>query len=145
MKRDSRLSLALHVLLHMSELSVAVTSDDLGTMLDANPVVLRRTLGGLRDAGIVRSEKGHGGGWSIARDLAHVTLAEVYDALGDITLFGIGHRDDQPTCPIERAVNRALGDTLAEAEQLVKARLRSVMVADLLEGARRARKKPPYA
>ena len=69
MNRDSRLSVALHVLLHMSEMRSAVTSEALGSMMNTNPVVIRRTLGGLRDAGVVAAEKGHGGGWTLARDL----------------------------------------------------------------------------
>jgi DNA-binding IscR family transcriptional regulator len=102
----------------------------------ANPVVLRRTLAGLRDAGIVRSEKGHGGGWSLARDLDMVTLADVYAALGVTTIFTIGQREPRPRCRLEQAVNRAIADTLTEAEALLMARLGSVTVADVLAEAR---------
>src|SRR5262245_58866870 len=137
MRRDSRLSVALHVLLHMSEMDDVVTSETLALMMGMNPVVLRRTLSGLREAGIVGSEKGHGGGWSLARDLRTVTLGDVFDALGTTTLFGIAPRDENAACLIERAVNRAVGDVLAEAEQLLAARLRSIPVADILVGARR--------
>jgi DNA-binding IscR family transcriptional regulator len=139
MNRDSRLSVALHVLLHMSEMRSAVTSEVLGSMMTTNPVVIRRTLGGLRDAGIVAAEKGHGGGWTLARDLRTVTLGDVYDALGTTTPFGIGVRDPQPTCPIEKGVNRALGEALREAEALLMTRLRSVAVTDILKKATRNR------
>jgi DNA-binding IscR family transcriptional regulator len=61
MTRDSRLSVALHVLLHMKQMERAATSEELGSMMEVNPVVIRRTLGGLREAGIVVAEKGHGG------------------------------------------------------------------------------------
>ena len=63
MKRDSRLSGVLHVLLHMAEHDGPLTSDILAKAMDTNPVVIRRILGGLREQGYVRSEKGHGGGW----------------------------------------------------------------------------------
>lgn len=139
MNRDSRLSVALHVLLHMSETGSAVTSEALGSMMDTNPVVIRRTLGGLRDAGIVAAEKGHGGGWSLARDLGSVSLADVYEAIGFSTLFGIGPRDPNPTCPIESAVNRTLGGALEEAEALLMKRLRSVAVGDIVKKASRKR------
>jgi len=137
--RDSRLSVALHVLLHMSEMRSAVTSEALGSMMSTNPVVIRRTLGGLRDSGIVAAEKGHGGGWTLARDLRSVTLADVYDALGTMTPFGIGVRDPQTTCPIEKGVNRALVGALREAEVLLMTRLRSVAVTDILKKATRSR------
>ena len=138
MNRDSRLSVALHVLLHMSKMESAVTSEALGSMMKTNPVVIRRTLGGLRDAGIVAAEKGHGGGWTLARDLRSVTLADVYEALGTTTPFGIGVRDPKPTCPIEKGVNRVLGGALREAETLLMARLQSTTVADILSNATRS-------
>lgn len=113
-------------------------------MLKMNPVLVRRTIGGLRDAGIVRSEKGHGGGWRLARALDAVTLADVYDALGIPTVFSIGHREQRPRCLLEQAVNRAVGAALDEAEALLLARLRSVSVKDLTAdiplSARRAQK-----
>ena len=83
MKRDSRLSGVLHVLLHMAEVEGPVTSEAMARAMQTNPVVIRRIMAGLRDAGFVRSEKGHGGGWTIARDLAAITLREVYMALGE--------------------------------------------------------------
>src|SRR3546814_14210830 len=67
MKRDSRLSGVLHVLLHMAEAGGPLTSASLAKAMQTNPVVVRRILAGLREAGFVRSEKGHGGGWKIAR------------------------------------------------------------------------------
>ncbi|HEY2369071.1 MAG TPA: Rrf2 family transcriptional regulator [Polyangiaceae bacterium] len=137
MNRDSRLSVALHVLLHMREMDGPVTSETLGSMMDTNPVVIRRTLGGLREAGIVAADKGRGGGWSLAADLAKVSLADVYESLGVANTFGIGLREEAPRCPLERGVNRVVGDALAGAEAHLMERFRSVNVADLLETARK--------
>jgi len=123
----------------MSDRDVPVTSEDLGSRMEVHPVVVRRTLAGLRDAGIVVAEKGRGGGWSIARDLAAVSLGDVHDAIGPKALFGIGVRDPHPRCPLERAVNQAVEGALREAEELFTDRLRSVSVADLLRTARPAR------
>src|SRR3546814_19112053 len=82
MKRDSRLSGVLHVLLHMAEAGGPLTSASLAKAMQTNPVVVRRILAGLREAGFVRSEKGHGGGWTIARDLSAITMRDVSDAIG---------------------------------------------------------------
>jgi DNA-binding IscR family transcriptional regulator len=137
MNRDSRLSVSLHVLLHMSEQDAAMTSEALGSMMDTNPVVLRRTLAGLRDAGIVSAEKGHGGGWALARELTAITVGDVYEAIRPGTLFGIGPRDPDTRCPIEQAVNAAVDDALVEAEALVVRRLRALSLADVLRRAKR--------
>jgi DNA-binding IscR family transcriptional regulator len=121
----------LHVLLHMAGTGKPVTSEQLAGYLDTNAVVVRRTMSGLREAGIVRSEKGHGGGWTIARDLSAITLADIYAGLGAPALFAIGNRNDNPNCLVEKAVNKALADTLREAEAMVVSRLGGVSLADI--------------
>lgn len=131
MSRDTRLSGVLHVLLHMAEHEGPVTSEVLARAMQTNPVVIRRIMAGLREAGLVRSEKGHGGGWTLACDLDAVTLADIYRALGDPPLFAIGHRSDAPDCLVEQAVNAALGRTLAEAEALVLASFATVTLSAL--------------
>lgn len=131
MKRDSRLSGVLHVLLHMAEVRGPVTSDAMARAMHTNPVVIRRIMAGLRDRGFVRSEKGHGGGWTIARDLAAITLRDVYEALGEPRLFAIGNRTDAPGCLVEQAVNAALDDAFRDAEALLLERFGAVTLAQL--------------
>lgn len=123
--------------MHMEETAGIMTSEALAPKLDTNPVVLRRTMGHLREAGIVRSEKGRGGGWSLARPLGLITLADVYDALAITNPFGIGWRSPSPNCLLERTANDAIGAALADAEATLKARLRLVTVAELVDSARR--------
>ena len=48
MKRDSRLSSMLHLLIHMAQAGQPLTSEALARMLKTNPVLVRRTLAGLR-------------------------------------------------------------------------------------------------
>lgn len=131
MRIDSRLSRMLHALIHMDHLPGAATSETLAGMLNTNPVVVRRTMAGLRTHGLVTSEKGHGGGWALARPLAEISLLDIYRALGDPPLFAIGLADDDPRCPIERAVNVALSDALAEAQSKLLERFAAVTLADL--------------
>lgn len=131
MKRDSKLSSVLHVLLHMADAGRPLISDELAGYLDTNPVVVRRTLAGLRERGYVASEKGHGGGWTIACDLAAVTLRDVYEAVGAPSVLALDHRSENPACLVEQAVNAALDDAFREAEALLVARLGEVTLADL--------------
>lgn len=137
MRRDSRLSGVLHVLLHMAQKDEPVTSEVLAKAMDTNPVVLRRVMAGLRDQGYVRSEKGHGGGWTLACDLEKVTLRDVYTALGSPALLAMGNRTDTPGCIVEAAVNAALGKSFDAAESLLLARLGEVTLAALSADVRR--------
>jgi Rrf2 family protein len=133
MKRDSRLSDVLHVLLHMAEHAEPSTSELLAKAMRTNPVVIRRVLAGLRERGLVRSEKGHGGGWTLARELSHITLRDVYDAIGAPSLIALGHRSEHPECLVEKAVGNVLDGAFHEAEALLLARFDDVTLASLQE------------
>jgi DNA-binding IscR family transcriptional regulator len=125
------LSGVLHVLLHMAEQSGPVTSEVLAKAIDTNPVVVRRIMAGLRDQGYVRSEKGHGGGWTLACDLSKVTLRDIYTALGSPALLAMSNRAETPGCLVEQAVNAALNQAFEDAEALLLVRLGQVTLAML--------------
>jgi len=131
MRRDSRLSRMLHVLIHMGKHQSHSTSEQIATQLGTHAVVVRRTMAGLRKHGYVRSEKGHGGGWVLARSLADMTLLDVYRALGEPPIFAIGETTDHAECLVEQAVNTALADALQEAEAALLARFGSVTLAEI--------------
>ena len=131
MRRDSRLSGVLHVLLHMAQREGPVTSEVLAKAMDTNPVVIRRVMAGLRDQGYVQSEKGHGGGWTLSCDLSKVTLCDIYTALGSPALLAVGNRTEAPGCIVEEAVNAALNGSFQEAESLLLSRLSEVTLAML--------------
>ena len=136
MRRDSRLSGVLHVLLHMAQHEGPVTSEVLAKAMETNPVVIRRILGGLREHGYVRSEKGHGGGWTLSCDLSKVTLRDIYAALGSPSLLAMSNRTEAPGCLVEQAVNAALDQAFHDAEALLLSRLGEVTLAMLGEDLR---------
>ncbi|MGQ0556022.1 MAG: Rrf2 family transcriptional regulator [Nitrospiraceae bacterium] len=131
MMKDNRLSGALHVLLHLAMQDSPVTSERLAQMLDTNPVVIRRLMSGLREQGYVRSEKGHGGGWTLDCDLTKVTLRDIFTALGSPSILALGSRNKIPACLIEQAVNAALGEAFHAAEALLLERFGDVTLAKL--------------
>lgn len=115
----------------MAQLGGAVTSEVLAKAMQTNPVVIRRIMAGLRDQGYVQSEKGHGGGWTLACDLAKVTLRDIYAALGSPSLLAMGNRTESPGCLVEEAVNAALGRSFHDAESLLLSRFGEVTLAML--------------
>lgn len=131
MKRNSRLSAALHALVHMAERNGRpMTSEQLAACLHTNPVVVRRVIAGLRDAGIVASSKGHGGGLTLGRPAEEISIADVSAALGE-SLVTIGTEAESPGCLVERSVTARLESARLEAERLLAARLRTITLADL--------------
>ena len=134
MKRNGRLSVALHVLLHMAgRENGAMTSEELAVCAGTHAVVIRRTFAGLREAGIVTSVKGHGGGWRLARPLSAITLYDVQHAI-DEKVAAVQAAAPGGGCLIERVVRGALDDTVAAANALIDARLAAITLQQLLDG-----------
>ncbi|MFL1512761.1 Rrf2 family transcriptional regulator [Pseudomonas prosekii] len=131
MRNDTRLSRMLHVLIHMARHDQPATSDTIAQMLGTNPVVVRRTMALLKKEGYVRSEKGHRGGWTLAKPLAEMTLLNIHQALGSSSLFAIGLSTDHPQCLVEQAVNAALTEAFDAAQALLIDRLGSVTLEQL--------------
>lgn len=138
MKSSERLSAALHVLVHMAERpDAALTSAAMAAFVGTNPVVIRRGFAGLREAGIVTSVKGHGGGWRLARPAEAITLAEIQRALGERVVALTAFDVPQPTCLILQAVTAALDEAMQEAERALDRRLTTLTLADIAADARR--------
>ncbi|WP_299866775.1 Rrf2 family transcriptional regulator [uncultured Hoeflea sp.] len=138
MRQDNRLSRVLHALLHLDGMDKPATSEQIAQMLQTNAAVVRRTMSGLRDAGIVTSTKGHGGGWSLAKPLDEITLLAIYNALGPPQLFAIGNDDENPSCLLARSAYAATNEALDAARQHFEQSLERVTVAQLAEHQRSA-------
>lgn len=132
MKRNSRLSLALHTLSHMAGDPDRVrTSADIADHAGTNPVVVRRVLGKLREAGLLNSEKGHAGGWKLAKSAESITLADVYLALDERLVSG-GDQDIEPSnCSVETGIQTRVADLLQEIEESLVQRLRETSITDV--------------
>ena len=131
MKRSSRISVALHLLAHMAaKPDEPVVSEALAAWADTNPVVIRRTFAGLREAGILASTKGAGGGWRLAKPADKITLAQIQAALGE-TLVAFDPAEESPGCLVEQAVNETLAGVRREVEALLAERLSHITLADL--------------
>lgn len=133
MRGDSRMSRMLHVLIHLGRHAESMTSETIAKMLNTNPVVVRRTMAGLRERGYVQSEKGHGGGWRLSKTLHEISLLDVYDALERPELFCLVASSDHAGCLVEIAVNEALEDARREAEALLLSRFSTIRLSDIAD------------
>jgi len=129
MKRNSRLSLALHTLSHMAgEPGRVRTSADIADHAGTNPVVVRRVLGKLRDAGLLTSEKGHAGGWQLARSANSITLADVYLALDERLVAGTVSDAEPSHCSVETGLQARVSEVLQDIETSLVERLRETTI-----------------
>ena len=139
MKRNSRLSLALHTLSHMAgEPDRLRTSADIAKHAGTNPVVVRRVLGRLRKAGLLTSEKGHAGGWRLARPPQDVTLADIYLAL-DESLIATETEEHTSNCSVEHALQRKVSAVMVDIERSLIERLSATTIAEVCSAGMSAR------
>ncbi len=132
MKRNSRLSLALHTLSHLAGDPDRVrTSADIADHAGTNPVVVRRVLGKLREAGLLSSEKGHAGGWRLARPARSITLADVYLALDERLVSGSDSDAEPSQCSVETDLQTRVAEVLEEIEESLVQRLRETSITDV--------------
>ena len=132
MKRNSRLSLALHTLSHMAGDPGRIrTSADIADHAGTNPVVVRRVLGKLREAGLLTSEKGHAGGWRLAKPAQGITLADIYLALDERLVSGNDGAIEPSHSNVESNLQSRVAEVLDEIEENLVKRLRETSISDV--------------
>jgi len=104
------------------------TSAAIAEHAGTNPVVVRRVLGRLRRAGLLYSEKGHAGGWRLAKSPQHITFADVYLAL-DERLIAPDTGTEEPQCSVEHSLHRTVTGVLDEVERSLIHRLAQTSIA----------------
>lgn len=142
MAANSRLTIAVHAL---AWLALAhrrgrhqLTSDQVAASVNTNPVIIRRSLGELRRAGLVSVRRGAGPGWTLARRPEDITLLDVYEAVEPRPLFALHHAEPNLDCPVGRGIRPALHGVYAGAEQALRAELGGTSIADVLRETLRA-------
>jgi DNA-binding IscR family transcriptional regulator len=130
------MTIAVHVLAWMALAQrrglAVLTSDQVAASVNTNPVIIRRSLGELRRAGLVHVRYGAGAGWSLARPPEEIALLEVYDAVGQEPLFAMHRGEPNLECPVGRGIRPALGRVYGEIEQALRRELACTSVADVL-------------
>ena len=133
---NSRLTIAVHALAWLALArrrgKDVLTSDQVAASVNTNPVVIRRSLGELRQAGLVEVRHGAGAGWSLAWDPEEITLLDVYHAVEHGPLFGMHHTEPNLQCPVGRGIQPALGAVYGAIEQTVRRELGRTSIADVL-------------
>ncbi len=111
-----------------------LSSEEMAASADANPVYVRRVLGRLREAGIVSSRPGAGGGWALVRDPAEITLGDVWRAIqSDDRLLGL--HQVNPQCEVGQSIEGHLAAIDRRVGAAVESELDRITVAEMLPRA----------
>ncbi len=130
---SSRVAVAVHVLAYMAwKRSEAQTSERIASSVNTNPVVVRRIVGALRNAGMVSVQPGVGGGATLARDPADISLLDVYRAVEDgDELFSLPASQPSRSCNVGGHIRDVLRPIFCSAHRAMEGVLGEVTIADV--------------
>ena len=125
MQISSRFTIAIHMLTCMETFKedYKITSDFLASSINVNPVIIRRILSQLRDAGMIE-----------IKPLSEITFLDVYQAVECIeenTLFHF-HENPNRACPVGKNIHNILDDKLLRVQQAMERELASITLEDVM-------------
>ncbi len=134
MQISSRFTLAVHIFACIDTFGneYKVTSDFLSKSTNVNPVIIRKILGQLKGAGLLKVTRGAGGA-AAARPLHEITFLDIYRAVeciegGELFHF---HENPNPACPVGMNIHFILDDKLLRIQNAMEKELASITLADL--------------
>jgi len=136
MQVSSRFTIAIHMFacIDYFEEDYKITSDFLAVSVNVNPVVIRRIMTQLREAGLVSVARGTGG-ITLARPAEEITFLDVFNAvesLDDGKLFHF-HENPNAECPVGANIHLILDDKLDRVQQALEDELSSITIADVVK------------
>lgn len=134
MQISSRFTIAIHMLACMDVFQdeYKITSDFLASSIHVNPVIIRKILSQLKDAGLIEVKRGPGGA-TLAKPLNEITFFDVYqsvECIEDHTLFHF-HENPDPDCPVGKNIHRVLDDKLLRIQGAMEQELKVITLADV--------------
>ena len=134
MQTSSRLSTATHmmILIYMLGDKHRLTSESIAKSVQVNPVMIRRLLGSLKEAGLVSVAPGKGGAKAL-KNAEEVTLWDLYAAVeapAEECVFGF-HDCDRSHCPVAKNMHAVLDKHLQDAQDAMRESLQKVTMADI--------------
>ena len=134
MQISSRFTIAIHIFscINTFEDEHRITSDFLASSIQVNPVIIRKLLGQLREAGLITVQRGSGGA-SLAKPAEEITLLDIFNAVESIEdgkLFHF-HENPNPQCPVGRSIHPVLDGRLDQIQKAMEREMQSITLADI--------------
>lgn len=117
---NTRFATALHILTLLADSKGEwLSSEWIAASINVNPVIVRKELGVLHDAGLVQSRKGKTGGSTLAKSSTEITLDTIYLAVKNADVLGKKNAKPNPKCPIGKVINQKLDSLFTSIDQSV--------------------------
>ena len=133
MLSNTRFAMAVHLLCALAwNEGRLIGSEDLAYSIGTNPSFLRGLIVDLREAGLLETRQGKGGGSMLARPAGAITLNDVYRATESKPALRAHVPDCDSICVVARNMDRLLKKVNERIEDTLAAELKRTTVADLV-------------
>jgi Rrf2 family protein len=132
--KSCRFSFAVHVMAVLAiERDECCSSSRLAETVNTNPVVIRRLLLELHNAGLVRTRRGPQGGAVLSRGPERITLLQIQAAVDPQELFGLHPNPPSAECPVGRRIEDVMEYIQRRATRSYTQELRKITLQDVVE------------
>ncbi|EIP96589.1 putative transcriptional regulator [Opitutaceae bacterium TAV1] len=134
MSGNSRFAVSVHVLAYLAyKAGASVTSAEIASSVDTNPVVIRRQLSALVRARLVIAHKGASGGFSLTSAPANITLLDIHRAVEPQPAHSLARFAPNHKCPVGARIETILRAAFFKAQAGMEAELARISLADILQ------------
>ena len=107
-----------------------LSSETLALTVNTNAVVIRRMLLDLKNAGLIETQRGPGGGARLAKPANCITLDDIHRAVaGEIAMFGAHPNPPAQGCMVGREIQGVLREVSARAARAVQREFAAITLA----------------
>lgn len=131
---NTRFATALHILTLLADKDEEwMRSEWMAGSININPVIVRKELSVLNEAGFVISRKGKDGGFKLSKPSSEITLAEIYLTVKNADVLGKRNQNPNPKCPIGKDINKQLDHLFMEIDHSVEDKLKGKTLKNFVE------------
>ncbi|TZF94249.1 Rrf2 family transcriptional regulator [Chryseobacterium panacisoli] len=117
---NTRFATAIHIMTLLAKSPQEwLTSEWIAGSINVNPVIIRKEISVLREAGLIISRQGKEGGSQLGKNAELITISEIYKAVKNTEVLGKKNQNPNPACSVGKEINVHLNTLFEETDHLV--------------------------
>lgn len=118
---NTRFATAIHIMTLLAKVPQEwLTSEWIAGSINVNPVIVRKELKELRNAGLIISRLGKEGGTKLSKSAEDIKISQIYAAVKNNEVLGKKNQKPNAVCPVGKEINSHLILLFDATEQLVR-------------------------
>jgi Rrf2 family protein len=117
---NTRFATAIHIMTLLAQSPHEwLTSEWIAGSINVNPVIVRKEMSVLKQAGLIMSRQGKEGGCQLAKNADVISISDIYLAIKNTEVLGKKNNNPNPACSVGKEINNHLNTLFSETDKLV--------------------------